>query len=259
MNMTDLVALTQSLDRTKTVHRILFFQGKHEWAPDSTMNRAFAGLQMDAMRRGLLARDEAFVQRYAGRSRDRVEGYQRGGQLIGTMRECAVSISFLDGLSPAADWFRKHADSLSGTPAYRQQRQAEQETLAREEGIKEEYARHFQQPDMHYWASTISALQAQADPMDQRLLAYLSLAFYSFSNRSINGGANDQARYFVELYKMADPTNSEAWYLSAVLDVREGHPADAGADLKKAAGLGFVDRARMLAQPEFQSGVSLPQ
>ena len=43
MNMTDLVAINNSLDKTATRHRLIFFDGKHEWAPESTMNIAFAG------------------------------------------------------------------------------------------------------------------------------------------------------------------------------------------------------------------------
>ncbi len=59
--------------------------------------------------------------------------------------------------------------------------------------------------------------------MNQRLLAYLSLAFYSISNQLINGNQNDAARHFVELYtRLADPSNSEAWYFSAVLYARAG-------------------------------------
>lgn len=88
--------------------------------------------------------------------------------------------------------------------------------------------------------------------MYQRLMAYLSLAFYSISNQMITGNDNANARRFVELYKQADPTNSEAWYFSAILDVREGKPHEAEADLLKADGYGFRDKGRLEQQPEFQ-------
>jgi hypothetical protein len=120
----------------------------------------------------------------------------------------------------------------------------------------------FQQGDNKYWQQTIQQLEeraATAGPekgMYQRLLAYLSLAFYSISNQMIGTNRNEPARHFVELYKMADPTNSEAWYLSAVLDIREGHAPAAGADLQKAVSLGFMDRARLRQQPEFQRSFS---
>ena len=55
------------------------------------------------------------------------------------------------------------------------------------------------------------------------------------------------------LYKMADPTNSEAWYFSAILDARNNNATAAKDDLIKAAQNGFTDTNRMLQQPEFQN------
>ena len=89
--------------------------------------------------------------------------------------------------------------------------------------------------------------------MYQRLLAYLSLAFYSISNQLINRNDNTTAMHFVELYKMADPTNSEAWYFSAILNARDHQAQAAVNDMVKAAGCGFRDKGRLMQQPEFKS------
>ena len=88
--------------------------------------------------------------------------------------------------------------------------------------------------------------------MYQRLMAYLSLAFYSISNRFIVAGRDEEARYFVSLYKLADGANTEAWYLSALLNARNDNAQAAQDDLMKAVSFGFTDRTRMNQQPEFQ-------
>ena len=90
--------------------------------------------------------------------------------------------------------------------------------------------------------------------MYKRLNAYLSLAFYSLSNRLIAQNQNDAAAYFVSLYKKVDPTNSEAWYFSAILNARKNNAPTAKADLKKAVALGFNDKKRLEQQPEFTNG-----
>jgi len=52
---------------------------------------------------------------------------------------------------------------------------------------------------MPYWVKTIDYLKARAgtkapeSPMYQRLLAYLSLAFYSYSNHFITDNSNPEA------------------------------------------------------------------
>ena len=259
MNMTDLVAISSDLDKSRTRHRIIFFDGKHEWAPESAMSIAFAGLQLDAMQQGLVPNDAAFVNRYVTKSKARLDGYFKSGQLIKAMQECVLSVNLLDGVSSAGGgWFKQQAATLAGNPLYRQQRQVQENLLVREQNTKAEYMQHFQQGDMNYWLATIKDLQTKAGMktagkgMYQRLLAYLSLAFYSISNQLINGRQDNDARHFTELYKMADPTNSEAWYFSAILDIREGQGQIAQNDLLKAVEYGFRDKDRLRQQAEFR-------
>jgi len=258
MNMTELIAITGELDKTRTRHRILFFAGIHEWAPVATMRTAFAGLDLDAMAMGLMPKDTAAIGTFAGRSKTRVNGELQAKKLVEARGECEVAVSYLNGISGGADWFKREIAALDRNAEYVKQRDARQKLLAVEENMKAQYMQYFQQGDMNYWTRTIDDLRAKARAktaeggMYQRLLAYLSLAFYSLSNQLINGNQNEPARHFVQLYKMADPTNSEAWYFSAILDAREGNGRAATGELMKAVDLGFTDRTRLRRQPEFQ-------
>jgi pimeloyl-ACP methyl ester carboxylesterase len=258
MNMTELVAVTRDLDKTRTRHRILFFDGIHEWAPEATMRTAFGGLDLDAMAMGLIPKDASKIDAYIRRGKQRVNVLIRTNKLVGARQECDVAISYLNGVSGETTWFERQAAALDHNATYIKQRDARQRLLGVEENTKAEYMQHFQQADMHYWTTTIQGLMANAraktaeGAMYQRLLAYLSLAFYSISNQLINAGQNAGARHFVELYKMADPGNSEAWYFSAILDAREGNGHAATDELIKAVGCGFNDKARLRRQPEFQ-------
>jgi pimeloyl-ACP methyl ester carboxylesterase len=258
MNLTDLTALSAELDKTRTRHRLITFDGKHDWAPAPVMDQAFAGLQLEAMHDGAAARDAAFIDRRMAADRSRVEAFIRADQLIRAVQACRVAISYFEGLTPGTAWFNDKAATLGKDPRFRQQQQARQALFSQEEKIKTEYMRQFEQGDLGYWQQTIKSLQtkaAMATPekaMYQRLLAYLSLAFYSISNQSINAGRNEAARHFVDLYKLADATNSEAWYFSAVMDIREGHTPAAESDLLRAGVLGFRDKERLRRQPEFQ-------
>src|SRR5580692_9512305 len=258
MNLTELVAISDAMDKTRTRHRLILFDGKHEWGPVTTMGLAFAGIQFDAMRAGVIPKDNLAINTYIAGSKKRLRAYQLTSQLIKAAQECNLSISDLDGLSRQVTWFRQQAAALANNPEYLNQRHDQQELLSTEQNTKAEYMQHFQQGDDAYWTSTIHDLQTKSvghtamEQMYQRLLAYLSLAFYSISNQLITGNDNVQARRFVELYKLADPTNSEAWYFSAVLYARDGKGHEAEADLLKADGYGFRDKTRFLQQPEFQ-------
>jgi len=259
MNLTDLVAMDDNLSRTRTRHRIIIFDGKHEWAPESVMNLAFAGLQFDAIRQGAISKDNALIGRYVANSKTRLTTYIRSHHLIKAMQESQLSISLLDGLTAETSWFQSQAASIGNDPQYQQQLRSQQSQLLKEQHTKAEYMQHFQQADRSYWTTTIHELQVKAAEktpergMYQRLLAYLSLAFYSFSNRLISNNENEGARYFTELYKAADPTNSEAWYFSAILHVREKNAQAAEHDLEKAVQCGFNDKVRLVQQSEFKT------
>jgi predicted esterase len=259
MNMTELVAINAAFDKTSTPHRIILFNGKHEWAPEATMNEAFAGLQFDAMRNKGLPVNEALINSFTGSSKSAIEKSTKENKLVQAVAQCTLAMNLLKGVTNEISWFEQKAAAIASLSAYKQQLQARQQLLEKEQQIKGQYMQQFQQGDMNYWTRTISDLQAKAKAftadgaMYQRLLAYLSLAFYSYSNQLIKNNQNDPAQYFVTLYKMADPTNSEAWYFSAILQARKNDKAGAEKDLLNAVANGFNDKDRLHAQPEFRS------
>jgi hypothetical protein len=258
MNMTDLVAVTNEFDQTQTRHRLLFFEGKHEWAPEKTMSTAFAAIQLDAMAQHLIPKDDAFINQYIAKSKQTIAGYEKTNKPVKAAMECSVAISMLNGVTNETNWFRQKQGTIISTREYRNQMHHQEQLLIVERLTKEEYMKHFQQGDINYWTKTISDLHTKAKAtsaegaMYKRLLAYLSLAFYSFSNQLINANQNNDARYTVELYKLADPTNSEAWYFSAILHARNNDAAATEKDLLKAVENGFSDKGRLQQQPEFQ-------
>jgi hypothetical protein len=257
MNMTELVAVSAALDKTTTRHRLMLFNGKHEWAPEQTMDVAFAGFQFDAMRNKLLPVNEAFIHSFVTNSQKRVDAYAKTNNLVKAVDECNLSANLLKGLPAAISWFTNKATAFSKQNAYHQQQAERQQLLQEEEKMKANYMQQFNQGDVEYWKKEIADLQSKATSptargaMYQRLLAYLSLAFYSFSNQLVGNHRDVGAEYYVNLYKIVDPTNSEAWYFSAILHARANDLAAVEADLLKAVEYGFNDKARLHAQNDF--------
>ena len=257
MNMTELVAVSKEFDKTTTRHRLLVFNGKHEWVPEKTMDLAFAGFQFDAMRSKLLPVNAAFINSFVANSKKAVDIYTKENNLLKAVAECVLAGSLVNGLSAEANWFSSKAASLSNQEAYKKQDQERQQLLVTEQNIKAQYAQQFNAGDMEYWKKEIAGLQTKATAntvqgaMYQRLLAYLSLAFYSFSNQLVGNHRDVGAQYYVNLYKMVDPANSEAWYFSAILHARLNEMAAVESDLLKAVECGFNDKARMRNQDDF--------
>lgn len=260
MNMTDLVSIDKILDKTLTHHRIIFFNGIHEWAPESIMNTAFEGFQFDAMRKNLIPQDTPFVSQFILHNQKQIASDLKENKYLKAMQTCRLATSMLDDVTNQSVWFHKKEDSITHTASYQKEEQASQTLLNKEENIKAGFQQQFQKGDEKYWNKTIAEVQSKAKAkttegaMYQRLNAYLSLAFYSISNQLINQNQIKEAEHFVMLYKKADPTNSEAWYFSALLNARNNNAAKAKADLQKAVSLGFNDKKRLVQQPEFTNG-----
>lgn len=260
MNMTDLVSINNSLNKTNTTHRIIFFDGIHEWAPESTMDKAFTGIEADAMRQKLIPKNDSFINNIINQNKKEINDYTKANKFLKADGICNFSISILSGLTDEVNWFKEKKNFFANNSVYQKQWLAEQKILAEEENIKTTYQQKFGSADINYWKKTIKDVQAKATkknpeaPMYQRLQAYLSLAFYSVSSQLIAGNKNTEARRFVTLYQMADSSNSEAWYFAAILDARDHNTKATKDDLEKAVSLGFNDKKRFESQPEFESG-----
>lgn len=259
MNMTDLVTITNDIAQTQIRHRIIFFDGIHEWAPESTMNIAFAALQFDGMYKKSIPLNNSFIKNYIDSSKKRIENFLQKNNYVRAEEECTLSISLLDGVTDEVNRFKEKDVSIKNNVEYKKQQQATQNLFVKEQNIKGIYQQQFEQGDKDYWTKTINDIKAKTKTqsperaMYQRLQAYLSLAFYSISNQLINANKNDDAQYFDNLYKLVDPTNSEAWYFSAILDARNNNAFATKNDLLKAIANGFLDKNRMELQPEFQN------
>ena len=260
MNMTDLVAITNELDKTAARHRIIFFDGKHEWAPEATMDIAITGLQLDAMHDRLIPPDMHFIGNFISHTEAKIDADMKAGNYLKASNECKLFASLLDSDSiKEVRSIRKKAAAITSNPVYHQQLKQKQDLLTKEQSWKDQFNEKFGTADINYWQTTINDFQRLAKKqtadgtMYQRLLAYLSLAFYSISNQLINSNRNQDAQHFVELYKMVDPTNSEAWYFSAILDARNNNVRAAENDLLTAVSNGFTDKDRMRQQAEFKN------
>ncbi len=258
MNMTDLVALNTELDGTRLRHRLILFDGKHAWPPAPVMETALMAFQFDAMRDGTSPPNDSLLAAYTDQSRKRTEAEVRAYKLLEAEQETALSAVLLQGLPPYTTWFVQKEALLKKDPLFSRQQAAAQQIFAIEQQKKQTFQQQLQQGDLQYWGRTIQELKSGTSlpggegAMNQRLIAYLSLAFYSVSNQLINHNQSDIARFYVALYKLADPTNTEAWYFSALLNAKANQQEAAENDLRQAAALGFTDSARLLQEPALQ-------
>jgi tetratricopeptide (TPR) repeat protein len=106
---------------------------------------------------------------------------------------------------------------------------------------------------LEWWLNEIRHLTLkQDDPVDQRLLNYLSLVSYMYASGTLKNNQFQEAEKYLTIYEKVDPENPEVYYLKAALLVRTGKPQQAIPQLQKAADKGFNEYERMHSSKDFQ-------
>ena len=92
--------------------------------------------------------------------------------------------------------------------------------------------------------------------MLKRMLGSMSLTCYMQATGYLKSDQLDKADYFLQVYCIVDPTNSESWYLSAELHAKQTKIELCLQELAKAIDNGFKERERMMNDPAFSSIVN---
>lgn len=265
MNMTELVSLNQQLDQTSIKHQLLMFDGKHEWCPIETMHDAFVWIHFNEVKNKIpeIELNTKWRDDFIATHNKKIDRLKKENNLLAVADENKLISNYLNGISDLSLKYENAYIEITKSQSYQKQLADFNSLLEREKNMKSNFAAAMQQnTDANFWKQTVSNLNKQANTksaegaMYKRVLSYLSLASYSLSNRALNSGDNETAAKYITLYKIIDPTNSESYYFSAMLNARVKNFDRAKADLQKAIQNGFNDWSRMKAQQEF-AGINL--
>lgn len=89
------------LDAIHANHRVGIFEGPHRWAPKEMLAEAVGWMELQSMRRGLRARDEALIRRLF--DADLAAAKQLGAKPLAQLRRYEAIARTFDGLAPLDD------------------------------------------------------------------------------------------------------------------------------------------------------------
>jgi len=266
-NMSELLELDEPLSHAGVRHVITAFPGKHEWPPVEEMDEAFSWITLNAMRDGMIKKDDAFISNLMNTFNSRIEMLTAKNQLIAAADACREAVVFITGLGSAEKW-KSELISLEMKPAYQSQVAYRNNVLKKEGEEKQQLMQALQSKDLSWWKEWIRSHAAHVtrheninpeDTLkDRRLLAFLSLYCYMNANAALAKQNEDAAIKIIAIYEMADAPNAEPNYMRAILFARRTEYDHAIDQLKIAASKGFSDKQRLSVQPEFLAMQSSP-
>jgi len=253
MNYPELFNLNRALRSQHVDNTLLVFNGIHEWPPDSIMYDAFVWLQLNYYNHHGLKPSDSFLKNKINRD---VARCNRLENPYVKSRFYEKMISFYSDFTNTSEW-TKELKRLNHNPKTIQTRDEIINILQTELMNEQKMSEAFVNADLKWWQKEINRIrdQSKSNPDEQqsksaqRMLAYIGLAAYSYSNRAINSGPIQTALKYINIYKYIEPDNPEHAYLMAILLVKEGKMAEAIVSLQNAAQLGFSDSQRLLNDP----------
>ncbi len=159
------------------------------------------------------------------------------------------------------DKYGKAYASIIQSASYQTEKNAEQNLIKEELGIKNSYYAAMGSKDTSWWYSEMQRLNASIQNEKSnlksaqlmRIRSGLSLMCYMNLDKTMKANSNQDAYYLSVLYRNIDPDNKEAWFLAAVMEARMGNKSSVIDFLNTAGKKGFNQRTRVNQTTEFNS------
>lgn len=242
MNYTEVRNFSAGTNNEATPSVLFEWNGKHEWPDSSVFADAFYWASFNRMRNGKAEKSQQLIDQYTNAQDKRLE---KEKNILLKEMFLNEGIALLRGLGNSEKYISQ-LKAIKGKPEYAFSKNKENKILEAEDIQKKEIVDGFQTHDLAWWKNYTSKLsKAKENESDQRLLAYVSLAAWSFSSKSIDGNDPFFAQRALQIYKLADPENAEQPFLQACLFAKNGNGDSALVYLKVSVKMGNDDKNKI--------------
>ena len=232
----------------KVKHTLITFNGKHEWPPIETMDEAFWWLELNEMRMSTTQKNDSLIAQHFQPLLKNLKELQTKKKEFEAYNLCRQTINFYDGLVDLT-YFYDTYKTLKNSVTVDKELKIEEISWRKEEDLKKYYLNAFQQENIAWWQKEISDVNKKIkSEKDQntililkRTLGYLSLVSYMQASGALKQNALEAAEQFCKIYVLVDPTNTEAYYLSASVNAIHGNSKETFNNLSTAFKNGYSD------------------
>ena len=257
-NYTEMKMLDESLDKAGFTHHLLVFDGIHQWPPKELVPGIFEWLKLDAMRQQAIPADRTFINRFIEKNDQAANVLAAAGKFPEQLEAYIKMKHYLQGLTDIAP-LDSEIKRLSAEKSVIAQQAQQQQMLALEQKLQQEYLPQIPAQGTNWWAGETNKLKALAKQTDkpglsqvyQRLLGSLSMSSYMYCNNALKQRDLEASARFIEIYSLVDPSNAEHRIMAAKLACMKHDKEGALQALQQAFTLGFKDTGRLRSDPDF--------
>ncbi len=253
MNYSDLIDLDNQLQKVNYPGKYftMEYPGKHEWPDATTFSNACMFIySMQCYNCKIGPMERIFLEQYSKKTYpnlyDKAMDYKK--------------IIFLLDSTGAIEEYKKNYALMCRNPEYTKIDFLNKMNWQKEKAKKQAYLDQFKVAyDSFYWIKEVHDLRDTANKtidersMNQRLLGYLSLLGYSYTNRLLNGNLIANTPLLLNFYRIVDPKNPDVAYLSAIYFAKMNQADNALKSLQEAVDRGYSDKDKMKNEVAFEA------
>ena len=273
-NFRELRELDQKLNGLGLTHRLLVFDGPHQWAPKKLAMDALEWLDLQAMKAGRLAKDPALIDSIHARQSEEARRLKASGDLAGAFhREESAAMDF-HGLREAAD-LEAEVAKMKDAKDVKQELKREAKREANIASLETEYYKTFEQVMANIFApgngeyerrqamrdlrlQELRNLETKKKDTDQGIAAQRNLTgvmVHSLEDatEAMSRGDYLRARVELEIAAACAPENSYILFQLARAYTLSKDSPNALAALRHAVELGYSDLDQLEKNPDLAS------
>jgi hypothetical protein len=231
------------------------FNGKHEWPTSAMLCDAVLWLELDASKKNKNNDFEEYLEDFNNKVIRQIEQYKSDGRNYEAWQLCQRGIAFNNGINDDTR-FTKTAEKLAKETVFKSQLAQVKQNNSLEQRLQQGYMQAMQQNDTNWWKTEVKVLNEKAatagfqpdKAMYNRLLGFLSIMSYSYTNKSLTQNDLAGAAKYIAIYRIVDPTNADCIYYNSVYLFKSGKTEESKKEFKKAVGAGFTDFGKARAE-----------
>jgi len=259
-NYLEILNVEQQLSSLNIKNNICVFDGKHEWPKKETMEEAFQWLELNSMKNTFKIIDYSLIDKVKEFLDVKIKNASDNKQIIEEYDYNKKAINFLDGLTNITK-YESRIVNIETSEKYLNAKQNQNNNFSLETGLQQKYSQAFQTQNTKWWKNEINQInkfiKINKNPKQslvyERVKSYLSLIAYMYSDKTVKINDFANAKKFLQIYQMVDPTNSEIYYLKATIYNKQGNKQKTFENLNFAIDNGFEDSQRLNEDIEFSA------
>ena len=250
-NYDEMLSLDRSFEKSSIKHQLVIFQGKHEWPPVEKMDDALLWMDLQAMKEKQIAVNNDEMGVFIKEHENAAASYEKSGRNYEAAFEYNELMQSLSDIHDVSPWQAKLKE-IASKDQYKNEIATLDKLSKSENEERNALIEAFKTKPTPWWGSTIQGLQQQArsttgpvSAYKRRLVSLISMISFVQADAALKNNKIPDAAHFIDVFRMADPQNSDVPYLSACLFAAQGNKAAAFSSLKQAIAAGFNDKSRL--------------